>query len=93
MNCRFPSDERNQSMALYSVRTKKNPEDVIARAKDYFGEGGVGLSVKAEDACCVTLEGGGGHVSVTASPEGDGTEVELEAREWDYQVKKFMARI
>jgi hypothetical protein len=77
-------------MALYSVRTKKEPEEVVEQAIDYFGEEGVGLSVNRENPCCVTFQGGGGHVSVTASREEDRTEVELETREWDYHVKKFM---
>ena len=80
-------------MALYSVRTNKSPEQVIERAKDYFGEDGLGLELSGENPCCVTLEGGGGHVSVTASEGENKTEVELETREWDYHVKKFMGQI
>ncbi len=77
-------------MALYSIKTEKRPEEVVEQAKSYFGEGGLGLSITADDPCCVRLEGGGGHVSVTASQEEDGTEVGLETREWDYHVKRFM---
>jgi len=80
-------------MALYSVETGTSPEDVIARAKGYFGESGLGLSLVTEDACCVVFEGGGGHVSVTASDQENRTEVELETREWDYQVKQFMGQV
>jgi hypothetical protein len=80
-------------MPLYSVETKMSPEDVVERAKAYFGEGGLGLSVTSQDPCCITLEGGGGHVSVTASQEDAGTEVRLETREWDYHVKKFMGQV
>ncbi len=43
--------------------------------------------------CCITFEGGGGHVSVTASQEGDKTELVLETREWDYHVKTFMRQV
>ncbi|MGD8998764.1 MAG: hypothetical protein PVH80_11705 [Anaerolineae bacterium] len=80
-------------MALYSVETRKSPEEVIQKAVVYFGEEGLGLSVGTEDPCCVTFQGGGGHVSVTASEEGGRTTVELETREWDYHVKKFMAQV
>lgn len=82
-------------MALYSVRTKKGPEDVVARAKASFGEGedGLGLSVSAENPCCVTFTGGGGHVSVTTAEGEGGTEVKLETREWDHQVKSFLRKI
>ena len=79
-------------MARYSVQTKKSPEAVIQMAVGYFGEEGLGLSVGTEDACCVTFEGGGGHVSVAVSQEGK-TTVELETHEWDYQVKTFMRQL
>jgi hypothetical protein len=80
-------------VALYSVKTKKSSEEVIEQAKDYFGENGLGLSVTAENPCCVTFEGGGGHISVTTTEDDDGGEVKLETREWDYHVKKFMDQV
>lgn len=80
-------------MALYSVKTKKSPEEVVEQAKSTFGEGGLGLSVSATNPCCITFEGGGGHISVTTSEEADTTEVQLETREWDYQVKEFISQI
>lgn len=80
-------------MALYSAETKKEPEEVLEQAISYFGEKGLGLSMTSDNPCCVTFEGGGGHVSVTASREEDRTEVRLETREWDYQVKRFMGQI
>lgn len=80
-------------MALYSAGTKKEPAEVVEQAIDYFGEEGLGLSMTRDNPCCVTFEGGGGHVSVTASREEDGTEVRLETREWDYHAKRFMAQI
>jgi len=80
-------------MALYSVETKKEPQEVVRMAKTYFGEGGLGLEVVERNPCCVTFTGGGGHVTVTASVGGDGTTVELETREWDYHVKKFMRQL
>jgi len=80
-------------MALYSVKTKKDPEEVVERAIDYFGEEGLGLSVTRENPCCATFEGGGGHVTVTASQRDDKAEVEVETREWDYHVKRFMSQI
>ncbi|MGD2104854.1 MAG: hypothetical protein PVJ55_07070 [Anaerolineae bacterium] len=80
-------------MPVYSVTTKRSPEEAIAQAKDYFGEDGLGLAVTVHNPCCVTFEGAGGHVTVTASEGEDRTEVELETREWDYQVKQFMGRV
>ncbi len=80
-------------MALYSVKTKRDPEAIVEQAIDYFGEDGLGLSVTRENPCCVTFEGGGGHVSVAATREEDEVEVELETREWDYHVRRFMGQI
>ena len=80
-------------MPVYGVKTKKRPQEVVEQAKEYFGAGGLGLSLATENPCCVTFEGGGGHVSVAASQEEGSTEVELETREWDYHVKRFMGQI
>ena len=80
-------------MPRYGVESKLKPEEVIKKAKEYFGEGGLGLSVTDRDPCCAYFEGGGGHVSVTASEGDSKTQVDLETREWDYQVEKFMGQI
>ncbi len=80
-------------MARYSVKTKKDPEQVVEQAIDYFGEEGLGLLVTRQNPCCATLEGAGGYVSVTASQDEGRTEVKLETREWDYHVKRFMGQI
>jgi hypothetical protein len=40
----------------------------------------------------LVFQGGGGHIAVTAQP-GAETTLELETREWDYAVEKFMARV
>ena len=77
-------------MARYGVETRLSVSEVLDGAEEYFGQGGLGLEVTSRDDCCISLEGGGGHVTITAS-EGDKTSVELETQEWDYQVKEFMA--
>jgi hypothetical protein len=53
----------------------------------------LGLEVKDQGEDCVTFEGGGGYVSLTISETGKGTEVDLETREWEYQVKEFLGKI
>ena len=50
----------------YSVTTKLAPEKVIEAAVKYFGEGGLGLEMTSQGPDCVTFQGGGGHVEVTA---------------------------
>ena len=80
-------------MALYSCRTKQNPEKAIQEAISFFGEGGLGLEIIEQSACCVSFEGGGGHVTVTANTQDKETTLELETREWDYHVRQFMRKI
>ncbi|MBN1582649.1 MAG: hypothetical protein JXA89_18205 [Anaerolineae bacterium] len=79
-------------MASYYVETKLDPEKAIEKAVAYFGKGGVGLETTDQSACCARFEGGGGHVAVTVS-NGVKTRVDLETREWDYDVRQFMRRI
>lgn len=76
-------------MALYSVETRMTPADAIRNAVAYFGPGGLGLEVTQQETSCARFEGGGGHVYVTAVG-GEKTTVELETREWDYHVRRFM---
>lgn len=80
-------------MARYSFETKQSPKEAIQKAISYFGEGGLGLETTEQDVCCVSFEGGGGHVTVTASAGDRKTTVELETREWDFQVKQFMRKV
>ncbi|HJX38632.1 MAG TPA: hypothetical protein VJ714_08525 [Anaerolineae bacterium] len=74
----------------YGSKTRLSTAQVLAKAEEYFGAGGLGLEVTSRDNCCISLAGGGGHVTVTVS-EGDKTSVDVETQEWDYQVKEFMA--
>ncbi len=74
----------------YGAETKLENSEVLDRAVEYFGEGGLGLELTSRDDCCISFVGGGGHVTVTVT-EGEKTAVDLETREWDYHVKEFMA--
>ena len=80
-------------MLRIATKTKLRPEEAIKRAIEFFGPDGYGLEVKERAPSCACFEGGGGGVQVTACVEGKQTSVELESREWDYQVKKFIGKI
>jgi hypothetical protein len=80
-------------MALYSVDTKRSREQIMARAKDFFGAPGLGLEMEERGDACLYFSGGGGHVQVTVLECEGKTTVELETREWDYQVQQFMPKI
>jgi len=83
-------------MMRYEVKTQLTPEAALQRAIGYFGPQGVGLAIMDQNQTYLIFQGGGGHVAVTACP-GKGpkekTRVELETREWDYAVQKFMAEV
>ena len=80
-------------MARYSAETKLSPEDAIEKAMSYFGEGGLGLEADEQGPCCVYFEGGGGHVRITVSAGKTRTAVEVETREWDHHIKRFLRKI
>lgn len=80
-------------MARYGIETKLGAREAIEKATAYFGEEGLGLTVVEQDSCCVRFEGGGGHVSVTAGPGEKTSTLDLETREWDYHVKRFMREL
>lgn len=82
-------------MARYSVETDKSAQEVIDQAIEYFGPAGVGLQITEQEPCCVRFIGGGGYVSVATIEieQEKQTAVELEAREWEYHVKRFMQKL
>jgi hypothetical protein len=74
----------------YGSETELSTSQVLEKAEEYFGPDGLGLEVSSRDNRCISLSGGGGHVTVTVT-EGDKTSLDVETREWDYQVDKFLA--
>jgi hypothetical protein len=81
-------------MARYAKESRLEPEAVLRRAEEFFGTGGLGLELIEGNECCRSFEGSGGHVTVSAVRcRPDKTEVNLETREWDYQVKEFMGKL
>lgn len=72
----------------YAVETTLVPAEVIKRAKDYFGEGGIGLTLEQETEDTLYFTGGGGSVAISVA-SGPRTSVEFVEREWEYQMKQF----
>lgn len=70
--------------------TALSPDEIIKRASDFFGNKGLGLEEKERNSCCITFEGGGGYVSIAVVEEGKPRAVDIESREWEYQVKRFL---
>ena len=80
-------------MLKIATKTKLSPEEAIKRAVEFFGPRGQGMEVKEQTPTYASFVGGGGGVDVTACAEKKGASVELESREWDYQVKEFIGKI
>jgi hypothetical protein len=76
-----------------SRETKLSAEEIISLASEYFGKGGVGLEEKDRNSCCISFEGGGGHVSVTIVEGANAQNVDVETREWEYQAKEFLGKL
>ena len=75
--------------------SKFAPSKVIERAVAFFGPGGLGLEATEHADCCARFEGGGGHVFVQAAAgdKGKGSQVSIEAIEWERQAERFLAKI
>jgi len=80
-------------MIRITRQTRLNPAAIIDRASDYFGEGGEGLEEKERSPCCISFEGAGGYVAVTVVDEDNHRLIDVETREFEYQVKRFLERL
>ena len=87
-------------MIRMEAESELSPEEVVEKAKAFFGPGGLGMEVTELADCCARFAGGGGQVYVQASrprsrPEEkpDGSRVEIQGREWEYQIRQFLSQI
>ena len=71
-------------------QTRLKPEEIIDRAVEFFGENGEQLDERDRNPCCVYFEGGGGYVAVSIVEESKKRTVDVETREFEYQVKGFL---
>jgi hypothetical protein len=76
----------------YQVMTTRTPREALEQALVDFGPGGLGLHITSQTNLSLSFQGGGGYIVVTAQ-SGAKTTLELETREWDYAVQRFMARV
>lgn len=80
-------------MLSISKESKTRPEQIIQKAVEFFGPGGVGLEIMEQGDACAFFQGGGGHVFVQVCPKGKGSEVDVATREWEYQAKEFLNKV
>jgi hypothetical protein len=76
----------------YAVITPLTPREALEQALADFGPGGLGLQITSQTNLSLGFQGGGGYIVVLAEP-GAKTTLELETREWDHAVQRFMARV
>jgi hypothetical protein len=77
-------------MIRIAKKTRLNTDEILAKASRYFGKGGEGLDEMERGPCCISFGGGGGYVTVTVFEKTEQQEVEVETREFEYQVKRFL---
>jgi hypothetical protein len=80
-------------MLRISKQSRLNTDEIIDKASGYFGKGGEGLDETGRGDCCISFSGVGGYVTVTISEQTSLREVDVETREFEYQVKRFLERL
>ena len=78
-------------MIRYGKMTKLAPSQVLERAGRYFGSSGLGLESQEQGAGCARWTVAGGFVYISTCAGAKGTEVNLEAREWEAQAREFVS--
>ena len=73
-------------------RVKMPCEDVMKHANSYFMENGLDCEESDPEQFCAYYSGGGGYVSILCCPEDKYTRINVEGREWEYQIKEFLAK-
>ena len=77
-------------MLRIAKQTRLTSAQVIDRAAKFFGKAGEGLAETERNPCCISFEGAGGYVTVSVSEEGGRQSVDVETREFEYPVKRFL---
>ena len=78
----------------YQAETPHPPDEVLERARQYFGSGpeGLGLALSAEQPAALEFTGGGGQVIVSARADAARL-VEVASRRWHYQAEQFVRQV
>jgi hypothetical protein len=77
----------------YKLKTTLASQDVLERAKAYFGPGGHGLAIVSQSSHNLRLRGrNGGHVNISVTHRL-ATSLKLETRGWDEAVRQFISQL
>jgi hypothetical protein len=78
----------------YGTETRLTPEEVLERARTFFGPGGdLGLPETATGQGSATFAAETGGVNVRASSMDGRTEVAILSREYDYWAERFIREL
>jgi hypothetical protein len=79
-------------MLRIGKQTKQTPQEVLAKAAAFFGPGGTGLNVIPRGPRVLEFTGNGNDfVLVQVEPTENGTDIDIQTREWDYDAKRFLS--
>ncbi len=75
----------------YEAESERPAQEILQRAREYFGQGGegLGLALSAEQPHALEFSGGGGQVTVAVQADGRPV-VRIAAREWGYHAEQFL---
>jgi hypothetical protein len=79
-------------MIRITKQTRSKTEDIIKQASTFFGKGGEALEENQRNPCCISFEGAGGYVTVSVIEEDKYRTIDVEAREFEYQAKRFLEK-
>lgn len=78
----------------YETVSGLRPNEVLQRARDYFGPTGkVGLETTEQAVNQLMFAGGGGFVALVTSQVAGGSQVQLTTHEFDREVEEFLRQL
>jgi len=78
------------SLMRYGATTRLSPERAMEKAKEYFGR--LELVIEEQSSAHVHFKGANGFVQIKVETV-NGTELDIETKGFDLQVKEFLQRI
>lgn len=72
--------------------SKLGSSEVIEKAVGFFGPSGLRMNVQEQSDGCARFEGAGGYVFIQTADiiDHEGSSVNVEGRQWDYHINRFM---
>ena len=91
--CQFNRMLGKMKVLSMEAHTGLSMEDLSARLRAYFGEGGLGLELKVNGPARYNFQSDRGFVSAVLGPAGDKTLLRITTNDWAVQVKTFVSEL